>query len=101
MAAPLKRCLGCGAMTPRSRCRNCERTQDQAYDHTHRQIRRAALERDGYRCGCVGCAVCLGSPCGRRATTADHVVPLARGGTKELANYQAMCQPCNSSKRDR
>jgi 5-methylcytosine-specific restriction endonuclease McrA len=34
--------------------------------------------------------------CGRYATTVDHVVPLAIGGSHDLANLVPACQPCNS-----
>jgi 5-methylcytosine-specific restriction endonuclease McrA len=34
--------------------------------------------------------------CQRRATTVDHVIPLAKGGTHELANLRAACRTCNS-----
>lgn len=33
--------------------------------------------------------------------TADHVVPLARGGTNWPANIQGLCGPCNNRKRCR
>ena len=52
--------------------------------------RRAVLERDGYQCqikapGCHGLAV-----------TADHIQPLALGGSHDLANLRAACRSCNS-----
>ena len=31
----------------------------------------------------------------------DHVKPLARGGTNDLANLQILCKSCNSRKRDK
>lgn len=39
--------------------------------------------------------------CGMPATTVDHRVPLAAGGTHDAANLQPMCKRCNSSKADR
>lgn len=30
--------------------------------------------------------------------TADHIVPLARGGTNNPSNYRVMCRPGNSSR---
>lgn len=43
---------------------------------------------------------CLG--CGKRKKlTADHVVPLSKGGSNYISNIQTLCGPCNSSKRDK
>ena len=44
--------------------------------------------------------------CGMRCSkqnpyTIDHIVPLKRGGTHDLANLTLSCRSCNSSKRDR
>src|SRR4051794_1485865 len=35
---------------------------------------------------------------GAPATTADHIVPVAEGGTHALSNLQPACHPCNSAK---
>jgi len=48
----------------------------------------AVLRRDNYRCGW----------CGGIATTADHIVPRAAGGSDTLDNLQACCAWCNKSK---
>lgn len=42
------------------------------------------------------CAYCKD----RKATTADHVIPLAKGGTNFIGNILPACVPCNSSKQD-
>lgn len=39
--------------------------------------------------------------CGDEATQTDHVKPLAKGGAHALCNMRPICQPCNSSKRDK
>lgn len=32
--------------------------------------------------------------------TKDHIQPRSKGGKNELANYETMCQPCNTQKSD-
>jgi 5-methylcytosine-specific restriction endonuclease McrA len=39
--------------------------------------------------------------CGARATSLDHVKPLAKGGPHMLANFRPACGRCNSSKSNR
>lgn len=39
--------------------------------------------------------------CGAEATTMDHVIPLARGGSHWPANLRPACVSCNSSKQDK
>jgi 5-methylcytosine-specific restriction endonuclease McrA len=56
----------------------------------YRRNRRATLEAAGYRCQMV-------AGCTARATTVDHVVPLARGGTHDLRNLRAACWSHNSA----
>lgn len=36
--------------------------------------------------------------CGDPATTVDHVIPQAKGGTDDLENLRPACLPCNTSK---
>ncbi len=42
-----------------------------------------------YKCLCCG---------KRRKLTADHVVPVSKGGTSNIDNIQPLCGPCNSKK---
>lgn len=56
----------------------------------HRR-RAAALQRDHHRCRL----------CGAPAVAVDHIVPHTKGGTDELANLQAVCQPCHDAKTKR
>lgn len=44
----------------------------------------------GNRCVCCG---------KKKNLEPDHVVPLARGGTNDIANIQPLCRQCNASKR--
>lgn len=53
-----------------------------------RAIVRRILNRDGHTC-----YLCSGN-----ATTADHIVPVARGGTHDDDNLAAICEPCHATK---
>lgn len=54
------------------------------------------LERDRNRCGI--CSKPIRAKTGPRRATVDHIVPLSRGGTHELANLQAAHWVCNVRK---
>lgn len=43
------------------------------------------------------CAICHAQV----PLTADHVIPLVRGGTNHVSNIQPLCKPCNSRKGHR
>jgi 5-methylcytosine-specific restriction enzyme A len=60
----------------------------------HRRQRLRILERDDYRCqlrrpGCLGVA-----------NEMDHIIAVARGGSDDDDNQQAVCHPCHVSKTD-
>lgn len=50
--------------------------------------RRRILQRDNHTC----------RSCGEPATIADHIIPLAEGGTHDENNGQALCEPCHDAK---
>lgn len=50
---------------------------------------RAHVRESGQPCG---------YGCGQRATTVDHIVPLARGGANDRSNWIPSCGRCNFSK---
>lgn len=56
-----------------------------------RKTRAQILSRDNNEC----------QYCGAQATTVDHVIPVAKGGTDEHSNLQAACARCNYSKHDK
>lgn len=47
-----------------------------------------------YNYGCLACHK-------NKPLTADHVVPLSRGGSNDISNIQPLCQSCNSIKHTR
>jgi HNH endonuclease len=53
--------------------------------------RTLVLARDGYRC----------QDCGAPANVVDQITPIARGGSEQPSNLQALCAACNSAKGDR
>lgn len=62
------------------------------YDKTHyKKLREKILIRDNYTC----------FYCGQEANTADHIIPISKGGISNEDNMIACCHRCNSGKRDR
>lgn len=57
-----------------------------------RTLRAAVLERDNYTC----------IACGGVANTADHRIPISKGGAPlDPENVDAMCSDCNTKKSDK
>ena len=90
---PRRRCLDFGAggcegwvSGASSRCEACRRRRRAVRD-ADRQTARKVVEASPV---CVGCGA-------TDDLTADHVVPLARGGRHD-GHRQVLCRPCNSRK---
>lgn len=60
-----------------------------------RTTRARILDRDQHRCQVLNK---YGRPCGNTATTVDHIIPVARGGTDDPENLRAACRACNARK---
>lgn len=59
-------------------------------------MRDAVMARDGWLC-----QPCRRAGKHRRAVQVDHVVSLARGGTDDPSNLQAICKACHDVKTQR
>ena len=57
----------------------------------YKRNRKIILERSNYIC----------HYCGSPANTADHIIPIAKGGGNELSNLLPACINCNSTRQDR
>ncbi|MEB3828831.1 HNH endonuclease [Phormidium sp. CCY1219] len=57
------------------------------------EVRNYVFQRDGYQC----------QSCGKTRQkvelTIDHIVPLARGGSNDIANLHTLCRSCNAQKK--
>lgn len=100
---PLRTCETCGKpfKPERHRQRHCPKHELRGRAHrspTTRAQRDGTGDYDRNRA-----LVLAGNPlchwgCGRPATTADHLKPVARGGTHDLANLVPACGRCNYSR---
>lgn len=95
------RCLDCGRRTEGSRCADCKARRDvdrgttteRGYGATHQRRARAAIAAQPW------CSDC-GHPGSRdNPLTADHVVPVSRGGRN--GPLRVACRRCNSSRGSR
>lgn len=92
----MRNCISCGAIQQESVCKACRSVRNRkrdmqrgkrAYDADYKRLRKLILANNPQ------CAYC-GSP----ATTADHVIAVANGGTSTLDNLVPACKPCNESR---
>ncbi len=84
----LRPCLGCGRLIESgSRCDRCQlrRPRGKHWQAT----REVVFARHG--------RVCV--HCGDPASDVDHLIPIADGGTDELANLRPACVRCNRGAR--
>ncbi|WP_261531239.1 HNH endonuclease [Burkholderia multivorans] len=51
----------------------------------------ALAQKQNYRCACCGVSI-------RRGYHADHITPLAKGGSDWITNIQLLCAKCNKRK---
>lgn len=64
------------------------------------QLRAAVIARDGQACRYCGAMLLPGPLTASRPITIDHVIPVSRGGTKDLVNLVVACYWCNHVKGD-
>ena len=72
---------------------NLTAPQDREY-LTEKQKKLLFVDND-YKCAVCGCQM----EAGIRGLQADHKMPVSRGGTNDLANWQPLCVTCNVGKR--
>jgi 5-methylcytosine-specific restriction endonuclease McrA len=74
----------------KSRKRRARRgtTSQRGYGVQHQRLRKLAITQHPY---CTDCGT-------TQDLTADHIVPLSKGGTNTLDNYAVRCSTCNTSK---
>lgn len=79
-------CLDCARARARERERHRPTPTQRGYNADYRRARAQVLA------GGAACHWC-GTP---GATVCDHLQPLSRGGTNQLANLVPSCVPCNA-----
>jgi 5-methylcytosine-specific restriction endonuclease McrA len=66
----------------------CKRMKKNGGSHTLEQWQELCARYD-FRC----------LKCGeKKPLSADHIIPVSRGGTNDISNLQPLCRPCNTSK---
>src|SRR5665648_99111 len=93
MPRPPSKCAryGCPTITSRRYCRD-HATGWQTKGTTTPELRAwrlAVLNRCGWRCQTQG------PGCERRATQADHIIPVAEGGQTTMQNGAGICVTCH------
>lgn len=65
---------------------------ERGYGTAHDKMRKHLIET------VVLCEECTRNGRITPGTIADHIKPLAQGGTGERSNYQLLCKPCSDAK---
>jgi 5-methylcytosine-specific restriction protein A len=81
-------CSGCSTYQGQASYLEKGTKAERGYPANWEKLRRLVLERDPI---CKACELDCANEC-------DHLMPLERGGTNELANLQGLCKPCHSRK---
>lgn len=68
-------------------------SSQRGYGAQWRKLRAIALERDRYLC-----QECLKKGLYVSATTVDHIIAKAHGGSDDLSNLQSLCDVCHKTK---
>ena len=63
------------------------------YGYQWLKLRERVLRRDGGLC-----SACVRKGLVELATTVDHIVPKAKGGSDDLSNLQSLCESCHDDK---
>ncbi|TDB48070.1 MULTISPECIES: HNH endonuclease [Photorhabdus] len=71
---------------------------ERGYGNKWDVIRTRILKRDNYLCQDCLRKDCLRNGRAVTATTVDHIIPKARGGTDDDSNLQSLCWPCHRRK---
>ncbi|CAH0355325.1 hypothetical protein SPH9361_03402 [Sphingobium sp. CECT 9361] len=85
--------IGKPAGKPKSWAHSMERkTTARGYGWAHQQMRIIVLREEPL------CRPCLAVNRVTASTTADHITPLAEGGTGDRLNMQGICNDCHKAK---
>lgn len=85
----MRRCARCPSLIDEgSYCRRCAQAKVARYNDPAYRRARAMIMATRPWC-----------PCGKQATTVDHVIPISRGGSNHLDNLRPLCASCNRRNR--
>ena len=83
--------------TPKGRAASGRKNSKRRYMIANRAVSEDVLQREKqFRLSMTKCANCKTT----ERLSLDHIVPLSKGGVHDLDNWQCLCVPCNSRKRD-